>query len=190
MHKNKISLLLVCFMFIVTSGIAQKKTTTVYTNSGKTYQVKSYSQNKKGIFSFKTVDGERMKINLSDFDKVEHKGKKEKDNYVERFIYYKKNNGALMTEITTGPKATLYHRSETRSAGPGFNSTIDEWRVLKAGEKFAQYVKGNNVAYGSYENNIRKYFKDCPKLIEKIENDDFNRRELIELVEFYNNECE
>ncbi len=47
--------------------------------------------------------------------------------------------------------------------------------------------------YGSrhFKKTALKFFKDCPSLIKKIEDKEFNRRKHIEeIIEYYKNECE
>lgn len=41
----------------------------------------------------------------------------------------------------------------------------------------------------SFKKAMKKYFKDCPELIEKIENKEFNKEQIWRVVDFYNREC-
>ena len=44
------------------------------------------------------------------------------------------------------------------------------------------YVRG-------YRRAVRKFFNDCPELLEKVKNKEFKRKHVIETIEFYNQNC-
>ncbi len=50
------------------------------------------------------------------------------------------------------------------------------------------YTKGLPFAK-SFKNAMKKYFKNCPSLIEKVENKEFKNDELWEVLEHYNRNC-
>ena len=50
------------------------------------------------------------------------------------------------------------------------------------------YTKGLPFAK-SFKKSINKYFKNCPSLIEKVENNEFSNEELWEVLDFYNQNC-
>jgi hypothetical protein len=50
------------------------------------------------------------------------------------------------------------------------------------------YTKGLPFAK-SFKKSIKKYFKNCPSLIEKVDNKEFLKDELLEVVEYYNRNC-
>jgi len=50
------------------------------------------------------------------------------------------------------------------------------------------YTKGLPFAK-SFKKSISKYFKDCPELIDKVENKEFSKNEIWKILEFYNRQC-
>jgi len=50
------------------------------------------------------------------------------------------------------------------------------------------YTKGLPFAK-SFKKSISKYFKDCPELIDKVENKEFSKNEIWKVLEFYNRHC-
>jgi hypothetical protein len=50
------------------------------------------------------------------------------------------------------------------------------------------YTKGLPFAE-SFKKAIKKYFKNCPSLIEKVENKEYSNNELWRVLEFYNRNC-
>ena len=50
------------------------------------------------------------------------------------------------------------------------------------------YTKGLPFSK-SFKKSIKKYFKSCSSLIEKVENKEFSKDEILEVVEYYNRTC-
>ncbi len=50
------------------------------------------------------------------------------------------------------------------------------------------YTKGLPFAK-SFKKSMKKYFKDCSALLEKVENKEFSKDNLIDVLEFYNQNC-
>jgi len=42
---------------------------------------------------------------------------------------------------------------------------------------------------GSFKNKIRKFFSDCPELVEKINDKIFKRKHIEEVIEYYKLNC-
>lgn len=50
------------------------------------------------------------------------------------------------------------------------------------------YTKGLPFSK-SFKNSMKDFFKDCPELLEKVENKEFTNDNLLEVLNFYNTEC-
>ena len=50
------------------------------------------------------------------------------------------------------------------------------------------YAKGLPFSRG-FKESMKRYFKDCPALIDKVENDEFSNKELWRVIDFYNQKC-
>lgn len=50
------------------------------------------------------------------------------------------------------------------------------------------YTKGLPFAEG-FKKSLKKYFKNCPELLAKVENDEYSNDELLSVLEFYNRNC-
>src|SRR5690606_37318227 len=50
------------------------------------------------------------------------------------------------------------------------------------------YTKGLPFSRG-FKESMKRYFKDCPALIDKVENDAFSNKELLRVIDFYNQNC-
>lgn len=169
---------------------------TITTKNGKTYTTKSYSEKtalKIKEIKFKTMDGEKKTLALSQLDKIVSTGKKDRHNFTEKYIKYSKTKSALMTEVIKG-KASLYLRSQvsmgapTGMGAPSSNTNISYY-VIKEGQTTAKYIKGNNIAYNKFKTNALKIFSDCESLVTKIKNKKYKRKHLEDIVNYYNENC-
>ncbi len=186
------STLLFIFLLISISSVAQKTTVLITLKTGKTFQTHKLSE-KKDALKFEDEKGDSQLINLSKIESIISTGKREKDNYTKRYIMYSKKKGDLMEEVVNG-FVKLYRRSEFKMTGVGAmgaptTSTIIDYYVKKDSEPIATYLQGGNVAYGSYRKNVKEYFNDCEALLAMVNNDNFKRSKIDEVVEFYNSTC-
>ncbi|MCF6308507.1 MAG: hypothetical protein L3J09_11190 [Flavobacteriaceae bacterium] len=203
--KNLLFALIILFSFQTKAqfGIAgvnlsnnKSQVYTITTKNGKTYTTKSYSEKtalKIKEIKFKTMDGDKKTVALSQLDKIVSTGKKDRHNFTEKYIKYSKTKSDLMTEVISG-KASLYLRTQTSMGAPTgmgapSTNTNTSFYVLKDGQSIAKYIKGNNIAYGKFKTNALKIFSDCNSLVTKIKNKDYKRKHLEDIVTFYNENC-
>ena len=170
---------------------------TITTKNGKTYATKKYATKtalKIKEIKFKTMDGDKKTIALSQIDKIVSTGKKDRHKFTQKYIKYSKSKSDLMTELISG-KASLYFRSQVSMGAPtGMGApsanTNTSYYILKEGQNMAKYIKGNNIAYGKFKSNALKFFSDCESLVSKIKENEYKRKHLEEIVTYYNEKCE
>ena len=104
----------------------------------------------------------------------------------------------LLKKIILG-KASLYlieHETYISSSGAGtFSNSITyngaDYYIGKNTSSLVEFIGANSIAVG--RKNIRKglitYFKDCKELVKKLKNKEYKNKNIIEAVEFYNNNC-
>ncbi|MEZ4852991.1 hypothetical protein [Flavobacterium sp.] len=61
--------------------------------------------------------------------------------------------------------------------------------MKKQTEDVAEKCAAFGYIGNSFKKFINNYFKDCQKLISKVENKEFKKKNLEEIVEFYNSNC-
>ncbi|MCR9181334.1 MAG: hypothetical protein NXH73_00260 [Flavobacteriaceae bacterium] len=183
------NLFLLFFLSLSSIVICQEKGHTIYTKEGVTYFTKKYSTHKDDI-SFNS-NKKRQNIPYSQIDKIMYTGKKENQNFTKKYIYYSEEAGTLMIELVDGI-ASLYKRSEIVVTGAGpmgpTTSSKTSFYVKRADEKIAVNI-GINDLFKSYKKTSIDFFSDCPKLVSKLENKEFKKREIEEVVVFYNENC-
>ncbi len=185
----KIKTTLIFFLCFTTLMVAQKKQFTIETKTGETYVVKKYTS-KKDKISFKGKEGKKT-ISYQDIDKILATGKKEKDNYTLKYIKFSDDNGDLMTELVTG-EVSLYLRTVMVVTGSGMygptTSTARNYYTLRKGEPVATEIKSNNI-FKNFKKDASYFFSDCKGLVSKIENKEFRRKDIAEIVTYYNTSC-
>lgn len=85
---------------------------------------------------------------------------------------YMRERNSIGNEIIDRPRAPKYYFLERHSEGRG-NPVIPYTHLSR---KFKKSAKA--------------YFQDCPSLVEKIQSKEYKREDVIEMVDFYNSECQ
>ncbi|WP_290699394.1 hypothetical protein [Lacinutrix sp.] len=100
-------------------------------------------------------------------------------------VNYYKHSYVYGADSASGLDGTI-----NTNAHSGFRQS--EYFVKRKDEILATYLStGGQVIFAkNFKKAILDYFKDCTKLIAKIENDTSKKRNISEIVEFYNTKCE
>lgn len=72
----------------------------------------------------------------------------------------------------------------------GYIYSINDFYVKKEGETEAFHLGSNQLFTKNFKKAASDFFKDCPELVKKIQDRSLKKRDLIEIVEFYNNQCD
>lgn len=113
------------------------------------------------------------------FEVVNNSGEKVKYTYLKVKI-----EGLKLLKVEEEGKASLYTDS--------YNYWTNDAYVYRSGINI--YVKKDNKieylfmpnAFSSFKKKAKRYFKDCPELVAKLEDDTYNRKDFREIVAFYN----
>ncbi len=109
----------------------------------------------------------------------------------------------LVNEVLKG-KLTLYKETQynynsggfgmgaaggmTFGVGGGYKTT--QYFLLKEGEKEAvNFGKKGGLVTKNFKKVVQESLEECPSLVEKVESGEFKRRDIVEMVEFYNENC-
>ena len=162
-----------------------------------------YRASKEGIFEVWSYD----RIDYIEFyneDKV----------FTFEYVYFRHRKEGTLMEVLTSGEITLYSKNPdvydaitSGDLGFGFgsngtsirevapNSVLDQensprlLRDLYLKRKSGLPVLATVSIFRNWKKLMKNYFKDCPTLVRKIENNEFGSENLIEMVEFYNDIC-
>ncbi len=133
-----------------------------------------------------TKDAKPSKRHLSQFEKViiEHS-----ESVTLTYMYLKVpiwNNPVIVNERITG-SVILYAR-----VAPSSQYTIMNYFVKRIEDTSITHIGSTQGSQKAFRLKATTFFKDCPLLVEKINNKEFRIRKLEDMekvVRFYNNEC-
>ncbi|MGB1042514.1 MAG: hypothetical protein ACPGU6_03900 [Tenacibaculum sp.] len=199
MKKNILFLIL---LLTLSNSYSQYKETTVYFRDGTKKNgiskflflsneikfKKDKTQKKPEILNYKTVD------KFSTY----HRG--EKIEYQYKIVY--KVPGVKLLKVKRRGKVDLFYEVRTSSAAPmgggaggmGFTMGVSSSsEVYYIGKKDAPIVEKLFGLLGPtkrrFKKIVPKLFSDCEELMSLIENKKFKKGDIVEIVDFYNNDC-
>jgi len=130
--------------------------------------------------------------------------------YSEKYVYvkFKKNKDPKLMEVIEEGKITLYKDSnltyksngDTRLTFGSNGLALPTSQMQMSGTtsqelKEKYYVQRKNAAFAtditfSFKFRAKIYFSDCEKIIEKINNGQFNKKTIPKMVYYYNDYCD
>ena len=110
---------------------------------------------------------------------------------VSSYIYKKHQKKILLLEVISTGKVQLFMYTFPQVYGYGGFSGGGTMHYLgRKGESSVTRLTVKGVVDKSFKKSTSKFFKDCPKLVEKIKNREYRRDDIIEIVNYYNFECQ
>lgn len=162
----------------------------------------------------KNKKSEKVIYNYMDIDKLTILEGKENVTYqykIHKHKDFKKPQYPLLEIVTIG-KISLFSKDVTHtSSTPGFGSFSVNgsgsasyspsmggfsnsyssiiYYLSKDNSDEIFYYMDKNILGGKFKKTASKYFKDCPELVKKIQSKEFKRGDIVEIVEYYNENC-
>ncbi|WP_142786368.1 hypothetical protein [Changchengzhania lutea] len=68
---------------------------------------------------------------------------------------------------------------------------VNEYYVNKGSGHEVIKIGNDHPVFGKrhFKKNVNEFFKDCPEIIRKVKENEFRRREMVSIVDFYNENC-
>lgn len=79
--------------------------------------------------------------------------------------------------------------STPATGGFNYSNTYKVYYITKKNSDEVYFIFDKKILGGKFIKSARKYFEDCPLLVEKINSKEFKRNDIIEIIEFYNKNC-
>ncbi|MGY3793193.1 hypothetical protein [uncultured Aquimarina sp.] len=73
--------------------------------------------------------------------------------------------------------------------GGGNYYSMNSYYVKRENEEEVTHLGSTHLFSKNFKKAASTYFKDCTSLVEKIQNKEFKKRHIREVVEYYNNDC-
>ncbi|EMY80995.1 hypothetical protein ES731_00195 [Psychroflexus gondwanensis] len=186
------AIVLVFCILIMVLSCAPYKPARIKLNGGETIDVTGKADD--GYFVYKTPNSNSQKVHASDIDYLEMKNNR---NEISKFKYLKvasKNKYLLMEEEIEGPVSLYIITSEFYgdpfAAGMSrLQSTIVNHYVRKEQNGKVVFLSSNHFANDNLAKIGPSFFKDCPELVNKIKTEEFTKKQIEEIVNYYNQNC-
>lgn len=182
---------------------------------GQISLITRYTPNSKIIFR----DGSSVTgfVKIDNFNRV--KFKKDKKDKKEVYqpsavyrVYFDGNNGEIkefiiekgyshyeIYDVISEGYLTLYSKTYTynnmhmgpngQMMGGGTSSSTSYYIKRKFEEEATFFLSFGSIPPKRFKKVVRDYFKDCPALVEKVNNKEFKKKHMDEIVAFYNQNC-
>ncbi|GAB1858688.1 hypothetical protein MHTCC0001_35280 [Flavobacteriaceae bacterium MHTCC 0001] len=172
----------IMLFFFVSNLFAQKIIYTITKTDNTQYKAETYNTKFKK-FKFTTTDGQELEMaynQLGSIEYFENRYKKLKpENITLKFIRFSERNGVLMKVLKEG-KCNLYvHEFQYL-----------HYYVLRKDEHIATPIYLKQTISNNFKKTALEYFKDCKKVTDKIKKKEFWKKNIPEMVEYYNSNCE
>ncbi|TDY13759.1 hypothetical protein [Meridianimaribacter flavus] len=113
-----------------------------------------------------------------------------------RYLYKKEFSfRPFLLEVLTEGEVTLYADVfSSKVFIPFFSGNVASLRTVTLPVATKLYVKRDSEESitsinGAFKRKVKAYFHNCPILLEKVDNNEFTRMRIIELVNYYNDFC-
>ncbi|TDS18600.1 hypothetical protein DFQ03_0306 [Maribacter caenipelagi] len=198
--KKTILLVLICCFVGSSITIAQSDTATLYFKNGNKLQGLAKLVNGDQV-KFKKFKGDKsQKYHFENLEQVVINDRVEPTTY----IYLETSDGYfnVVRELEIGA-VNLYVLEQTGYSAPMFVGGTNGQMNMMHGNYYdiknlyvTKGVKGEVTHLGSnqlfsknFKNAASDYFSDCPELVAKIQNKEYKKKHIRDIVNFYNLQC-
>lgn len=187
---KKILLLIIVFFGINSFG---QKNVTLYFRNGDTLKVISYLN--AGDSRIKYRENKKSKKTTVDYIKIEKAIQHYSD--FDRTYVFKIKHGykipVILEQVYIG-KASLYKMDFTRnssfSGGMTMSSNHSEYYVCKNDADVVTTFNASGIFIeNGFRKKSRKFFKDCPEIVKKINDKTWKMKNIPDIVRFYDTNC-
>ena len=179
------------------SAQATKQRATLYFKNGEVKKAYARISGYNVRYSDKAFKGKEKKVNYKELDHIELRNG---DKLIH--VYYKQVKGKKkprLMELIVDGKAKLYRILDVYDGAQMLPFKNMRNNKNYSGEKnlntryFLESKDGDGTVFRikkNFEKEAKKYFSDCEKLVKLIGTKGFRKKDLLDIVLFYNEECE
>jgi hypothetical protein len=121
-----------------------------------------------------------------------------------KYLYIKESRKYLLMQEVIKDKVSLYIIGTSgQHVGMGFGGnsdgfgsvggassfSIESYYLKREGEKEVTYITSTGAFSRNFIDSTSYFFIDCPELVEKIKKKEYKKRDIREVVKFYNTNC-
>ncbi|RRO16773.1 hypothetical protein [Flavobacteriaceae bacterium 14752] len=133
------------------------------------------------------------KLHYSEIDYVKKKNNLNEETKFKFFKVAGKNQYLLLEEEIVGPVSLYIQTTEGTNTeyatGMTYNYTSIGYYVKKEHNNEVIFLTSDSALNFKFTEIGQTFFRDCPELVQKIEDKDFRKKDVYEVVKFYNKNC-
>lgn len=178
-------LLFTLTLLITLSSFGQKQKATLFFKNGVILEGFAHFGSFNSKISYKkTKKSKKLFFDAKTINKIIVHSKKEDSEYHYRRI--KGRNSYAFIKPTLKGKVTLYI---IKTESDQNHKSITYFYVSKGVNEDLKELRSSLRHWTNFKKIASNYFKDCPKLVKKIQSKEFRKRDIVEVVEYYNDNC-
>jgi len=151
----------------------------------------------------KIWESTKLKPYFLDLDKIEYVhfryGKRKGDKVYRSVLVKGRENPSFLEELVKG-EISLFKdftanmvmgATPMGAGGPMIQSyNIVDYYVKRSNESNAIHLASNELFSKNFKKAASEFFSDCPQLVAKVQNKEFKKKDIKEIVTFYNETCD
>ena len=190
---------LVVFMFSYFGANAQWNSGTLYFKNGEVKKGEIKFNGTEHIKYRTSKDEKKVKYHFSELEKLDLS--KGSINAIYVYLLLEENLFQVVRQLETG-KVNLYSLVRTYY-GPstmpgsgggvmtmGHTNNINHLFVKFIDDELPTHLGSNQLFTKNFKKAVSEFFKDCQVLVQKIENKEYKKKDIQQIVAFYNKECQ
>ena len=71
----------------------------------------------------------------------------------------------------------------------GYHYNINNFYVKNEGDSEVIHLGSNQLFTKNFKQGASEFFKSCPELVEKIQNREFKKKDIVRIVRYFNLDC-
>lgn len=190
----KIIFLILFFNSITTFGYAQMNPSELMLKTGEKLIVQGKISGDYIKYKLHSKDKSK-KLHFSEIDHVKIRFSKD-DIKTYRYLKVKGSEKSRVLEEKIKGKVSLYTTSTSGYHNPfgyGINRieyTIENYFVKRKDDVDITHLGSNQLITKDFIEAATMFFSDCKQLVEKVKNKELKKRDIVQIVQFYNKNCD
>ena len=191
--------ILLVSLFVLSNNYAQKAPVKVGKRDGSVFTAVGKMKDNR-IKIWENTKSKAYYLDLSEIEFVHFRyGKRKGDKMYRSVIVEGKDNSIFLEELVRG-EISLYKDFTSNmvmgatpmgAGGPMIQSyNIVDYYVKRSNQQNATHLASNELFSKNFKKAASEFFSDCPLLVEKLQTKEFNKKDIKEIVTFYNENCD
>lgn len=191
--------ILLVSLFVFSMNYAQKAPVKVGKRDGAVFTAVGKMKDNR-IKIWESTKPKAYYLDLNEIEFVHFRyGKRKGDRMYRSVIVEGRDNPIFLEELVKG-EISLYKdftanmvmgATPMGAGGPMIQSyNIVDYYVKRSNQQTASHLASNELFSKNFKKAATEYFSDCPPLVAKLENKEFNKKDIKEIVTFYNETCD